>query len=69
MDLERLSPVLGLVLGAPVPGGLAILLGTLIPLALAVLMFLPVSYETHKAYVRQWVQTDPRPSKQLVAAL
>lgn len=29
----------GLVLGAPVPGGLPILLGPLIPLGLAVLMF------------------------------
>lgn len=35
-------PVLGLVLGAPVPGGRAILLGTLMPLGLAVLMFPPV---------------------------
>lgn len=31
--------MLGLVLGAPVPGALAILLGTLSPLVLAVLMF------------------------------
>lgn len=37
--MRQLLPVLGLVLGAPVPGGLAILLGTLSPLALAVLMF------------------------------
>lgn len=61
--------MLGLVLGAPVPGALAILLGTLIPLGLAVLMFPPVICWTHKACVRQWVQIDPRSSKQLVAAL
>lgn len=40
--MGRFLPVLGLVLGAEVPGGLAILLGTLIPVGLAVLMFPPV---------------------------
>lgn len=67
--MGRFLPVVGLVLGAAVPDGLAILLGTLIPLGLAVLMFAPVICQTHKACVRQWVKTDPRPSKQLVAAL
>lgn len=63
-------PVLGLVLGAPVPGSLAILVGTLIPLGLAVLMLPPpLTGWTHKASVRQRVQTDPRPSTQLGAAL
>lgn len=59
--MGRFLPVLGLVFGAVVPGGLDILLGTLSPLGLAVLMFPPVISETHKVCVRQWVQTDPRP--------
>lgn len=40
--MGRFLPVLGLVFGAVVPGGLDILLGTLSPLGLAVLMFPPV---------------------------
>lgn len=60
---EETLPVVGLVLGAPVPGVLVILLGTLIPLGLAVLMFLLVICSTHKSYVYQRVQNGPRPSK------
>lgn len=37
--MKRSIPVTGFVLGAPVPGGLAILLGTLIPVDLAELIF------------------------------
>lgn len=44
-------PVLGLVLGAPVPGGRAILLGTFMPLGLAVLMFPPVIWTTRLVFV------------------
>lgn len=62
-------PALGLVLGAAVPDCFDILLGTLIPLGLAVLMFPPVISESNKACVRQRVQTDPRPWKQMAAAL
>lgn len=49
LHMETFLPVPGLVLGAAVPGGLAILLGTLIPLGLDVLMFSPVISYTHKA--------------------
>lgn len=40
--MGRFLPVLGLVLGAVDPGGFPILLGTLIPVGFAVLMFPPV---------------------------
>lgn len=55
-------PELGLVLGAVVPEVLATLLGTLIPVDLAVLMFpLELFFRTQTSCVREWVQTEPRP--------
>lgn len=58
--MSKVLPVLGLVLGAVVPG-LAILLGTLIPVDLAALMVPLLLSQTQKSCVREWVQTEPRP--------
>lgn len=50
--MKNFLPVLGLVLGAPVPGGLAILLGALIPVGLAVLIFPTAIWPTRLVSVR-----------------
>lgn len=58
--MRKMLPVLGLVLGAVDPEGLAILLGPFIPVDLAVLIFPLVLSQTQKPCVQR-VQTEPRP--------
>ena len=65
----ELLPVLGAALVAAVPVVLAILLGILIPLGLAVLMIPLVSGGIQKGCICQWAQTVRRPSTQLGPAL
>lgn len=56
--MTKVLPVLGLVLGAVDPEGLAILLGTFIPVDLAVLMFPLLPSQTQKPFVRPLVGSD-----------